>query len=134
MAALHAAAMTYPPPWNETDFAALLAAPGTFAVGDSRAFALGRVVVDEVELLTIATHPEHRRKGLARGTLAAFEAEALARGARTAHLEVAAGNTAARGLYEAAGYRQTGLRRGYYRLPEGGRMDALLMTKTLPAA
>jgi [ribosomal protein S18]-alanine N-acetyltransferase len=131
MAALHAAAMTVPPPWSAADFAASIAAPGTFAVGDERAFALGRVVLDEVELLTIATHPDHRRRGLARDRLAAFEAEARRRGARLAHLEVAVGNGPAIALYEGAGYGRTGLRRGYYAAPGGGRIDALLLSKPL---
>jgi ribosomal-protein-alanine N-acetyltransferase len=134
MAALHAVTMTLPAPWSEADFASVLTANGTFAVGDGRAFALGRVVLDEVELLTIATHPDHRRRGLARACLAAFEAEARARGARFAHLEVAAVNAAAVALYEAAGWTHAGRRRGYYRTPEGVHFDALLMSKTLPGA
>jgi ribosomal-protein-alanine N-acetyltransferase len=131
MAALHAAAMTAPRPWSEAEFAALLATTGTFATGDHRAFALGRVIVDEAELLTIATHPDHRRTGLARAALSAFEAEARACGAATAHLEVAADNAAALGLYAAAGYRRSGLRRGYYRDRGGRAVDAILMAKTL---
>lgn len=134
MAALHAAAMTTPRPWTEAEFASLLAAPGTFATGDARAFALGRVVLDEAELLTIATHPDHRRHGLGRARLAAFEAEAAARGARTAHLEVAGTNAAALGLYEGAGWTRTGLRRGYYALPTGAPVDAILLSKPLAAS
>jgi GNAT superfamily N-acetyltransferase len=79
MAALHAAAMTVPRPWTEAEFAALLSTPGTFATGDATAFALGRAILDEAELLTIATHPGRRRRGLGRACLAAFEAEARAR-------------------------------------------------------
>jgi ribosomal-protein-alanine N-acetyltransferase len=131
MAALHAAAMTFPRPWSEAEFAALLATPGTFATGDARAFALGRIVLDEVELLTIATHPDHRRRGLARAALAAFESTARARGAATAHLEVAAGNAPALALYDGAGYRRAGLRRGYYRTPEGAPEDAILLAKSI---
>jgi [ribosomal protein S18]-alanine N-acetyltransferase len=134
MAALHAAAMTTPRPWSEAEFAALLATPGVFATGDARAFAMGRVVLDEAELLTIATHPDHRRRGLGRATLAAFESAARARGATTAHLEVAADNAPALGLYEAAGYRRTGLRRGYYRTPGGVPEDAILLAKPLGPA
>ena len=138
MAALHAAAMTTPRPWSEAEFAALLAQPGVFvttgATGDAAAFALGRVVLDEAELLTIATHPDHRRRGLGRARLAAFEAEAAARGARTAHLEVAAGNAAALALYEGAGYARTGLRRGYYVAASGPAADAILLAKPLSAS
>jgi [ribosomal protein S18]-alanine N-acetyltransferase len=134
MAALHAAAMTTPPPWSEAAFAALLAAPGTFAMGDARAFALGRVILDEAELLTLATHPLNRRTGLARAALAAFESAARTRGAATALLEVAADNAPAIALYDTSGYRRTGLRRGYYRDPAGRRVDAVLMAKALCAA
>jgi ribosomal-protein-alanine N-acetyltransferase len=134
MAALHAAAMTTPRPWSAAEFADLLATPGTFATGDERAFALGRVILDEAELLTIATHPEQRRRGLGRTMLAAFESEARDRGATIAHLEVAADNVPAIALYEAGGYRGTGLRRGYYRSADGARIDAVLMAKALPAA
>jgi ribosomal-protein-alanine N-acetyltransferase len=134
MAALHAAAMTTPRPWSADEFAALLATPGAFATGDDRAFAVGRVVLDEAELLTIATHPGHRRRGLGRAALAAFESEARARGAAIAHLEVAAENAPAIALYDVAGYRRTGLRRGYYRSADGAPVDAVLMAKALPAA
>jgi ribosomal-protein-alanine N-acetyltransferase len=133
MATLHAAAMTTPRPWSAAEFAALLGSPGVFAAGDARAFAMGRVILDEAELLTIATHPAHRRKGLARAALAAFESEARARGATVAHLEVAADNTPAVALYESAGYARTGLRRGYYRSADGRAVDALLMAKALPS-
>jgi ribosomal-protein-alanine N-acetyltransferase len=134
MAALHAAAMTAPRPWSAAEFASLLAQPGVFVAGDARCLALGRVAADEAELLTIATHPAHRRQGLARDRLAAFEAGAEARGARTAHLEVAADNLPALVLYEGAGYLGTGRRRGYYRAADGAPVDALLLSKTLRPA
>jgi [ribosomal protein S18]-alanine N-acetyltransferase len=134
MAALHAAAMTVPRPWTEAEFTALLATPGTFATGDGAAFALGRVVLDEAELLTLATHPAHRRQGLGRACLAAFEAGAAARGARTAHLEVAADNTDALALYEGAGWTRAGLRPSYYRAPDGTGIDALLLLRALSAS
>jgi ribosomal-protein-alanine N-acetyltransferase len=134
LATLHAAAMTTPRPWTATEFAALLASPGVFVTGDARAFAMGRVILDEAELLTIATHPNHRRNGLARAALAAFESVARARGATIAHLEVAADNAPATALYEGAGYARTGLRRGYYSRAEGKAIDALLMAKALRAA
>jgi ribosomal-protein-alanine N-acetyltransferase len=134
LAVLHAAAMTTPRPWSEAEFAALLATPGTFATGDDRVVAMGRVILDEAELLTIATHPGHRRLGLGRAALEAFESEARARGATIAHLEVAADNAPALALYESAGYARTGLRRGYYRSAGGARVDAVLMAKALPAA
>ena len=134
MARVHAAAMTTPRPWSATEFASLLSQPGAFATDATpNAFALGRVVLDEVELLTLATHPGHRRAGLARLHLAQFHSLAAERGAAHAFLEVAADNTPARALYDGAGYTLTGTRRGYYPRAVGGAVNALIMARTLIA-
>lgn len=132
LAALHARAMETPTPWTAQDFRELLVHEGAFQISRPHAFALGRVILDEAELLTLATDPDHRRKGFARTCLAGFEVEARARGAVRAHLEVAASNTPACALYESAGWRQTGLRKAYYRGPRG-RIDAIVMSKPLLA-
>jgi ribosomal-protein-alanine N-acetyltransferase len=87
-------------------------------------------VAGEAELLTIAVDPAHRRQGLGRTLVEAFLAEARQRGAETAFLEVAEDNTAARTLYTAAGFTQTGRRKGYYR-GAGRVVDAILMGRTL---
>ncbi|MCM2563496.1 GNAT family N-acetyltransferase [Lutimaribacter sp. EGI FJ00015] len=132
LARLHAAAFTHPRPWAAREFAALLESPHVFAVGDGRAFALGRAIAGEAELLTIATDPAHRRHGLGRRTLDAFHAAACERGATTAFLEVAADNAAARALYAGAGYTQTGHRPGYYTPADGPNIDAIVMARALP--
>lgn len=132
LATLHGAAFQSPRPWTEAEFADLLQSPHVFVVGEPRAFALGRVIADEVELLTIATDPAHRRHGLGAAQLAAFHTRAAQRGAVRAFLEVAADNSAAIALYLSAGYAQDGHRPGYYRLPGGERVDALLMSRALP--
>jgi ribosomal-protein-alanine N-acetyltransferase len=119
------------PAWGVTDFAGLLATPGVFALGDDRGMALGRVAADEAELLTIAVLPAHRRMGVARALLDAFETRAGAAGAATAFVEVAADNAPAIALYTARGYATTGRRKGYYRDPDGRRTDALTMAKRL---
>ena len=132
MAALHAAAFTQSRPWSELEFSGLLATSGTFAIGHSDAFALVRVIADEAELLTIATHPARRRLGLARALMRAWEAEAAARGAGQAFLEVAEDNLAARALYAATGYAETGRRKGYYARATGPAVDALVLARPLP--
>lgn len=133
MAALHLAAFTQSRPWSEGEFRDLLSLPGTFATGDTSAFALVRVVLDEAELLTIATHPEHRRRGLARALMARWQAEAAALGATCAFLEVAEDNPGARSLYDACGYTEAGRRRRYYARPDGMAADALIMSREIPA-
>jgi ribosomal-protein-alanine N-acetyltransferase len=131
MARAHAAGFAPGRPWSEAEFRALLDIPGTQALGDTRCFALGRVIADEAELLTIVTDPLHRRRGLARDVLSDWHTAAHAAGAARAFLEVAANNAAARALYAAGGYTTCGRRPGYYRRSDGARIDALLMDKTL---
>ncbi|WP_342212782.1 GNAT family N-acetyltransferase [Pukyongiella litopenaei] len=131
MARLHAVAMPPSRPWSEREFADLQAAPHCFAAGDARAFALARVIADEAELLTIATDPALRRRGLARACMGAWQAAAARRGATRAFLEVAADNHAARALYAACGYGVAGQRRGYYRRAGGGSVDALILERPL---
>lgn len=114
--------------WSVAEFAGLMKTPLVFAVGNACAFALGRVIADEAELLTLACDPVHRRTGLGRACLGCFETEAHARGAVTAFLEVAADNAAARALYQAAGYEEVARRSGYY---AGGTVDALILRKAL---
>lgn len=131
MARLHAACFTTPRPWSEAEFASLLALPDCFALNDSTGFVLGRAIAGEAELLTLAVDPQSRRHGIGRALLARFATEAAARGATTAFLEVAAANVGARALYAGAGWHQTGLRRRYYRAPDGSADDAVVMSRPL---
>lgn len=114
LAALHARAFTSPPPWSAAAFADALADPASFLLTRDGAFLLGRAVAGEAELLTLATDPARRRQGLARALLADFAAEARARGAASAFLEVAEDNAPARALYAAAGWETAGRRPRYY--------------------
>ncbi|WP_342773081.1 GNAT family N-acetyltransferase [Pararhodobacter zhoushanensis] len=133
LATLHGLCFTAPPPWSVRSFANLLDSPFTFLThaAQGRAFALGRVIAGEAELLTLATDPDARRQGLARAQLAAFDAGAKARGAGTAFLEVAEDNIAARALYEGAGWVQTGRRPAYYVAVDGRSVAALILCKSL---
>lgn len=124
LAALHGRAFTVPRPWSAAEFAGLLDSPLCFLVSVPGGFALGRVVAGEAELLTIAVEPEQQGQGIGRGLMAAFLAEARARGAEHVFLEVAADNARARALYAGAGFVETGRRRGYY---DG--VDAVVMVR-----
>ena len=78
-------------------------------------FALAWWVVDELELLALATLPEARRRGVGRRLLDELCSWARGAGAQRVTLEVARANAAARALYEGAGFRTFHVRRGYYR-------------------
>jgi ribosomal-protein-alanine N-acetyltransferase len=128
MAALHAAAMQVPRAWSAAEIAALVATPGAVVATVPQGFALGRVVLDEGELLTLAVHPDHRRRGAGTACLLAFHRAAGAAGAAAVHLEVDDTNAAARRLYAAAGYVQTGRRPAYYTRPGAAATDALILS------
>lgn len=127
LACLHAICFTRPRPWSAAELQALLADPANFLLTREAGFLLGRTVLDEAELLTLAVAPEARRQGIGAALLTGFEAEAQARGATIAFLEVAADNAAAQALYTGAGWQNAGCRRDYY----GGGIDAVVMRKPL---
>lgn len=132
MAALHELAFAgQGRAWSATEFLDLLSERHGFSVHVADGFAIGRVVAGEAELLTIATHPDQRRQGIARHIMARFEDAAATRGATQSFLEVAQDNAAARALYEACGYAQVARRAGYYRRPDGRVVDALILSKPL---
>lgn len=131
LSALHARAFPHDRQWGADEFCDLLASPGGFIETTQTGFALGRVVLDEAELIMIAVDPTARRKGMGRSLLNRFEATAQTKGALVCHLEVAADNFFALSLYQAAGYTQSGCRPGYYRRPNTAHVDAVLMFKRL---
>lgn len=94
--------------------------PGEEAAG----FFLARRIIDEEELLLFAIDPDHRRKGLGHKLLARMLDEARAAGMVRVFLEMRRDNPAD-ALYSAHGFRAIGLRRGYYRTPDGARLDAI---------
>ena len=83
------------------------------------------VIVDEVHIATVATHPDFRRQGIAKGLLVEALREAHNEGAKAALLEVRAGNEAALKMYETFGFEAVGRRERYYK---DNFEDAILMT------
>ena len=90
-------------------------------------FAIWRTLPGEAELLSVGVAPEARRIGLGAALLAAVIEAARQVEAGAIHLEVDAGNSAARALYGVAGFVETGLRKAYYK----SGADAVLMCKRL---
>lgn len=94
---------------------------------------MGRVTFDEAELLTIVTDPAAQKQGLGRRTLTQFYETAQTLGAVTAFLEVSVENFPAIALYRSAGWQEAGKRKSYYHLQDGRVVDALVMSRSLPA-
>lgn len=95
--------------------------------GEPSGYIICSCVVDEVEIQRIGVLPQFRRLGL--GGLLVREAKRYAlvqsRGsADYMYLEVRRSNTAAVALYRSCGFKEFGLRRGYYSNPTE---DAVLM-------
>ncbi|QQA42416.1 GNAT family N-acetyltransferase [Pelagovum pacificum] len=126
LARLHAAAFTNTRGWSADEFASLLASTGVTLYGDDRAILLVREIAGEAEILTIATAPNHRRKGLARSLLESFHSETTA---LEVFLEVAEDNHAAKSLYTTLGYTEAGRRRAYYHRIDGMAVDALVFRR-----
>jgi ribosomal-protein-alanine N-acetyltransferase len=145
LAALEAACFTHP--WTEAQMAEEVATPPPAGVlvlegpqgaggppGGLRAYCAFRLVLDEMQVMTLAVAPAARRRGLARWLLRFAMAKAARAGARRALLELRAGNRAALTLYESLGFRRLGVRRAYYRAPVEDALtlvrDALLAPET----
>jgi [ribosomal protein S18]-alanine N-acetyltransferase len=133
MAGLHARA--FDRPWSAAEIAKLMENAAVFALisrGDEpQGFVLAWSAAGDAELLTVAVVPEARRKGVGASLVNAAGVTALVRGAASMHLEVAEDNAAARALYAKLGYAEAGRRHAYY-AGEGGSVDAVVMTRTLP--
>lgn len=87
-------------------------------------FVLVRSAPGEEELLLIAVDPAYRGRGLGRNLLGLFAQDAAERGATRIFLEMRANNPA-ESLYKSFGFNQIGLRKDYYRLQNGNRIDAI---------
>lgn len=82
------------------------------------------IVIDELHILAIATHPDRRRAGTGARLLAHALDEATALGCTRATLEVRRGNAPAIALYQRAGFRGVHIRARYY---QDNHEDALVM-------
>ncbi len=118
-------------PWSEQSIAQELHNPLSLWLlaveGESLAGYVGsQTVMGETDMMNLAVAPQRRRQGIGRRLVEELTARLARMGSRSLTLEVRASNAPARALYEAMGFVQTGLRRGYYRSP---REDGLILRK-----
>lgn len=129
-------------PWGAAEIARQLAAPASQAVLCERGrrgirewravgFALFQIVPPEGEILALGVVPKHRRAGVGRALLAEVANRSRAAGCDRIFLDVGAGNTAARALYEEAGFVLIERRLGYYGSGGGGTDDALVLARQI---
>lgn len=91
------------------------------------AYAVFIQIVDEVELLNIAVHPEKQGYGYARHLLSYCLKNYAEQALECCFLEVAVNNDPALRLYEKLGFVVCGRRKAYYKSAQGDRIDAMLL-------
>lgn len=85
-------------------------------------------VLGESDMMNVAVHPDHRRKGIAEALIENLSQGLKERGNVSLTLEVRASNDPAIALYHKLGFIQVGRRPNYYRNPNE---DALILRKPL---
>lgn len=91
------------------------------------AFAIMQYGDDEAHVALLAVHPAHRRKGVGSALLSWLEATTRIAGIDLIRLEARARNAEAIAFYRKHGFKELGLRKGYYQ----GVEDAVHMAKDL---
>jgi [ribosomal protein S18]-alanine N-acetyltransferase len=118
--------------WSATTFQDLLNKPTSrlyVAYEDDTLLGLLLVacISPESEILTIATAPAARRRGIGRGLLDYMRQALSQEGVSEVHLEVAMDNAPAIGLYHSLGFEKVGLRKAYYDRRPAPPVDALVL-------
>jgi [ribosomal protein S18]-alanine N-acetyltransferase len=123
--------ISFPLPWTPSSFRYELTdnqASRCWVVemdGRVAAMLVGWLIVDEIHIATIATHPDFRGRGIGRQLLLHSLKSARAEGVVKSFLEVRASNDVAQSIYRSFGYIVTGRRKEYYK---NNNEDAILMT------
>jgi len=82
------------------------------------------IILDEAHVTTIAVDPAYRGQHIGERLLVGLIDAALSRDARWMTLEVRKSNATAQALYKKYGFREIGVRKGYY---SDNREDAIVM-------
>ena len=85
-------------------------------------------VLDEGNIINVATHPSYRRRGLAKALLEKLDEISFELGLLDLYLEVRLSNESAKALYTSEGWEVIGTRKNFYSHPIE---DAVLMKKVL---
>ena len=108
-------------PWSEESLKLLLDEKnaGFVAEIDGITVAYGGIVtvLDEGQITNIATHPDYRRRGLAKAIMEAIDLFSAENGIVYLSLEVREQNIAARSLYASCGWQEAGVRKNFYSKP-----------------
>ena len=125
---------SFPIPWSKSSFEEELRNMlATYLVAKVDNKVVGYIgswmVIDECHITNIAVHSEYRRNGIARKLVEELLKYCNEHGISYVLLEVRINNLSAQKLYTGFGFISDGIRKGYYKNPDGTYDDAILMTK-----
>lgn len=123
-------------PWSAVSFRGLLLDTSILTLGVELegqlvAFAMAQTIAGESDILTVATAPEQRRKGLGATLIRALINRLGERGVSRITLDVAEDNAPARALYSGFGFTEDGRRPRYYTAGRDVPVDAVLMSRKM---
>lgn len=128
--------VSFPSPWPRSQFERELKNPLSYAFTTKVihplegkglriiGYVIFWLVADEAHILNIAVHPGFRRRGIAKALLRFTLELLLKKGGKGVFLEVRRSNLAARRLYKGFGFKEIGVRKGYY---TDNQEDAIVM-------
>ncbi len=119
-------AQCFEKPWTAESFSCLLQLPTTFGFIEEGGFILCSDLGQDVEILTLAVSPFHRRQGLATQLLNNVKDFVHAHNKEHIFLEVSDKNEPAKALYLKNGFVPSGVRKNYYHETQG-TVDALCL-------
>lgn len=126
--------LSFPIPWSKSSFedeiTNMLATYLVAKIDDVVVGYIGtRFIIDECHFMNIAVHPDYRNLGVANKLVEEIFKLCNENMITYALLEVRATNIPAQNLYKKFGFKVDGVRKLYYKNPDGTREDAILMTK-----
>ena len=118
-------------PWSENSIASELdnrLSCWLVALDDDKVIGYvgSQTVLGETDMMNIAIHPDHRKRGIATELIERLIQALKERDSHSLMLEVRASNEPAKSLYTKMGFELVGIRKNYYRNP---KEDALILRK-----
>lgn len=124
--------MLFSVPWTINGFfSLLLREDALFLVAEDKGEIIGFcgafMVVDQGDIINVGVRPDWQRQGIGTRLLRALIRKTGDQGVSSLYLEVRVSNREAIRLYESLGFKQVGIRKGYYEEP---KEDGITMCRT----
>jgi ribosomal-protein-alanine N-acetyltransferase len=116
--------------WSEKSFFEMLSQNAFFGFfsKEKTGFILGKIVCEEIEIITICVLPNFRRRGIGKLLMETIDVHAKTCSVDRIFLEVSEDNVIAQKMYKNFGYKEIAERRGYYQT-QTCRKNAIIMMK-----